>query len=33
MSFASGQEVNFQEELRTFLAKHQVDFDERYLWD
>jgi putative transposase len=23
----------FQDELRTFLRKHQVEFDERYVWD
>ena len=27
------RKITFQEELRTFLTKHQVDFDERYLWD
>jgi REP element-mobilizing transposase RayT len=25
--------VSFQDELRAFLAKHKLDFDERYLWD
>lgn len=25
--------VSFQEELRTFLEKHGVDYDERYVWD
>ena len=24
---------NFQDELRTFLRKHRMDWDERYLWD
>ena len=23
----------FQEEFRTFLAKHKIQFDERYVWD
>jgi REP-associated tyrosine transposase len=23
----------FQDELRTLLRRHQIDFDERYLWD
>ena len=27
------RKITFQEELRIFLTKHQVDFDERYLWD
>jgi len=27
------RKVSFQEELRNFLIKHQVDFDEQYLWD
>jgi len=24
--------VSFQDELRTFLRRHQMEFDERYLW-
>jgi REP element-mobilizing transposase RayT len=24
--------VSFQDELRTFLRRHQIEFDERYLW-
>jgi putative transposase len=36
--YISGQEehhqtVSFQEELKTFLEKHGVPYDERYLWD
>lgn len=27
------QERDFQDELRLLLTKHQIDFDERYLWD
>ena len=27
------RKVAFQDELRTFLQKHNVDWDERYLWD
>lgn len=27
------REVSFQDELRVFLEKHGVDYDERYLWD
>jgi REP element-mobilizing transposase RayT len=27
------RKVSFQDELRTFLVKHGVDYDERYLWD
>jgi putative transposase len=23
----------FQDELRAFLRRHQVEFDERYVWD
>jgi hypothetical protein len=23
----------FQDELRAFLRRHEVDFDERYVWD
>ncbi len=26
-------EKSFQEEYRAFLDKHEVDYDERYLWD
>ena len=25
--------VTFEDELRTFLTRHGVPFDERYLWD
>ena len=25
--------TSFQDELRTFLQRYQVDFDERYVWD
>jgi putative transposase len=27
------RKITFQDELRAFLAKYGVDFDERYLWD
>ncbi|MFQ5740928.1 MAG: hypothetical protein ACE5JX_18150 [Acidobacteriota bacterium] len=27
------QKVTFQEELREFLRRHAVEFDERFLWD
>ncbi len=27
------QKHNFQDELRTFLVKYGISFDERYLWD
>jgi putative transposase len=27
------QELSFEEELRTFLVKYGISFDERYLWD
>jgi hypothetical protein len=27
------RKISFQDELRTLLRKHGVDFDERYLWD
>lgn len=27
------RKVSFQDELRSFLSKHRVEFDERYLWD
>ena len=26
------QRRTFQEEYREFLEKHEIDFDERYLW-
>ena len=25
--------IGFQDELRAFLRKHQIDFDEKFLWD
>jgi hypothetical protein len=25
--------VSFQEELRQFLHRHELDYDERYVWD
>jgi hypothetical protein len=25
--------VTFQEEFRAFLVRHDIPFDERYLWD
>jgi REP element-mobilizing transposase RayT len=25
--------MSFQDELRTLLSKHQIEFDERYVWD
>jgi len=25
--------VSFQEEFRTFLIKHEIEFDERYVWE
>ncbi len=25
--------VSFQDELRAFLTRHRVPFDERYIWD
>jgi hypothetical protein len=25
--------MTFQEEFRALLAKHQIEFDERYMWD
>jgi len=25
--------VSFQDELRAFLRKHEIEFDERYVWD
>ena len=27
------QKVSFKDELRSFLTKHHVQYDERYLWD
>ena len=27
------RKMTFEEELRGFLNKHEVDFDERYIWD
>jgi hypothetical protein len=27
------RKLSFQDELRTMLRKHKVDWDERYLWD
>jgi len=27
------RKVSFQEELRSFLEKHRVEYDERYLWE
>ena len=27
------REMTFEEELRRFLEKHQIKFDERYVWD
>jgi REP-associated tyrosine transposase len=30
---AHHRKTTFQDELREFLRKHQVEFDERYLWD
>jgi len=27
------RERNFQDEFRAFLRRHQVEFDERYVWD
>jgi putative transposase len=30
---AHHRKTTFQDELREFLPKHQVEFDERYLWD
>ncbi len=30
---AHHQRVSFQEELRVLLAKYQLEYDERYLWD
>jgi REP element-mobilizing transposase RayT len=30
---AHHRKITFQDELREFLRKHEVEFDERYLWD
>jgi len=27
------KKVSFQEELKKFLDRHQIEYDERYLWD
>jgi len=27
------REKSFQDEYRAFLKKHQVEFDEKYVWD
>jgi len=27
------RKVTFQDELRVLLRKHEIEFDERYLWD
>lgn len=27
------RKISFQEELRALLAKHQIEYDERYVWD
>ena len=27
------RKMNFQDELRTLLRRHEVDWDERYIWD
>jgi REP element-mobilizing transposase RayT len=27
------KKISFQDELRAFLKKHELEFDERYLWD
>jgi hypothetical protein len=27
------RKMTFQDELRTLLSKHQVEWDERYVWD
>lgn len=27
------REISFQDEFRTFLRRHQVEYDERYVWD
>jgi REP-associated tyrosine transposase len=27
------KKITFQDELRTFLKRHDVEFDERYVWD
>ena len=38
MKYIAGQEehhrkISFQDELRAFLQKHRIEFDERYVWD
>ena len=30
---AHHRKLNFHDELRSLLRKHDVDWDERYLWD
>jgi hypothetical protein len=30
---AHHRKITFQDELREFLRKHEVEFDDRYLWD
>ncbi|KKN57353.1 hypothetical protein LCGC14_0562950 [marine sediment metagenome] len=27
------REVSFQDDFRAFLVRHEIDFDERYVWD
>jgi hypothetical protein len=27
------QTVSFQDEYRAFLRKHEIEFDERWMWD
>ncbi|MFH0980402.1 MAG: transposase, partial [Planctomycetota bacterium] len=27
------RKTTFQDELRALLAKHEIEFDERYIWD
>ena len=27
------RKMTFQDELRAFLQKHEIEFDERYVWD
>lgn len=27
------QEVSFQDEMRSFLRRHEIEFDERFVWD
>ena len=38
MAYVEGQEehhqkITFQDEYRSFLKKHGIEFDERYVWD